>query len=170
MKVFVSGATGVVGRRAVRLLAEAGHEVTAMARTDEKARLVEGLGATAVRVSLFDRPALERVIAGHDVVVNLATSIPSVARMASPKAWEANDRIRTEGSRILVDAALAAGARRYIQERGPANPHVARAPGPRGTGGRSMGAVRSPLLLHLVPGRRAVLGVGGRGVQRAPDP
>lgn len=67
-------------------------------------------------MSLFDRPGLEQAIAGHDAVVNLATSIPPVSRTLSRKAWVANNRVRTEGSRTLVDAALPAGARRYIQE------------------------------------------------------
>lgn len=116
MKIFVSGATGVVGRRAVRALVEDGHEVTAMARTEEKARLLETLGARPVQVSLFDGPALERAIAGHDVVVNLATSVPPATRMLSPETWATNDRIRREGSRTLAGAALAAGALRFVQE------------------------------------------------------
>src|SRR6185369_11192421 len=48
--------------------------------------------------------------AGHDVVCNLATHIPPLARAADPRSWEENSRIRSEGSRNLVDAALAAGA------------------------------------------------------------
>lgn len=115
-RVFVAGATGVVGWRAVQRLVEAGHDVTAMARSAEKAELVRSLGATPVRVSLFDPAALAAAVAGHDVVVNLATRIPAMSEAARPGAWSENDRIRTEGAANLVDAALAAGASRYVQE------------------------------------------------------
>lgn len=116
MKVFVAGATGVLGKRAVALLVGEGHEVRAVARTPEKAELVRRLGATPVTVDLFDRDAVNDAVAGHDVVCNLATHIPPMAKAGSPGAWAENDRIRREVSRNLVDAALAAGASRYIQE------------------------------------------------------
>jgi len=116
LKVFVAGATGVIGRRAVAGLVAAGHEVTAVARSAEKAELVRALGATPVQVSLFDRDALRAAVAGHDVVVNLATKIPPMSQAARPGAWDENNRIRSEGSANLVDAALAAGATRYVQE------------------------------------------------------
>jgi nucleoside-diphosphate-sugar epimerase len=115
MKVFVAGATGVVGKRAVARLVEAGHEVTAVARSAEKAELVRSLGATPVQVSLFDRDGLT-AMAGHDAVVTLATKIPSISRALAPGAWDENNRIRTEGSATLVDAAIAAGVSRYVQE------------------------------------------------------
>jgi nucleoside-diphosphate-sugar epimerase len=115
-KVFVAGATGVVGSRAVRQLLAAGHEVTALARSPEKAAALLAVGATPVQVDLFDASALMHAIAGHDAVCNLATHIPRTSKAALPGAWKQNDRIRTEGSRNLVDAALAAGAAHYVQE------------------------------------------------------
>lgn len=116
MKVFVAGATGVLGKRAVARLVQAGHEVTAIARAADKAELLRALGATPAHVSLFDRDALTAAVAGHEVVINLATRIPPTSRMVVPAAWAENDRIRTEGAANLVDAALAGGAHRYIQE------------------------------------------------------
>ena len=116
MNVFVAGATGVLGRRAVARLNGHGADVTGVARTAEKQAELVGLGATPVAVSLFDPDALTQAVAGHDVVINLATAIPSGERMAVSAAWEDNHRIRREGSRNLVDAALAAGAHRYVQE------------------------------------------------------
>lgn len=116
MRVFVAGATGVVGRRALGQLVAAGHTVTAVARGPDKANLAEGLGATPVAVDLFDPDAVRRVVAGHEVVVNLATKIPSLFRAALPGAWRENGRIRSLASRNLVDAASAAGAGRYVQE------------------------------------------------------
>ncbi|HZP87757.1 MAG TPA: NAD(P)-dependent oxidoreductase [Burkholderiales bacterium] len=117
MKVFVTGATGVVGRRAVPLLVRAGHRVTAVARSADKAKRLERLGVLPVGVDLFDRRALREALPGHDVVINLATHIPhSTARLLLPGAWRENDRIRRVGSANLVDAALAAGVQRFIQE------------------------------------------------------
>jgi nucleoside-diphosphate-sugar epimerase len=115
-RVFVAGATGVLGKRAVRGLVEAGHDVTGVARTDGKAKLLEELGVTPVRVDLFDAEAVRGAVAGHDVVCNLATSIPPTAKAARGSAWVDNDRIRREASQHLVDAALATGAGGFIQE------------------------------------------------------
>jgi nucleoside-diphosphate-sugar epimerase len=116
MRVFVTGATGVIGSRAVQRLVDAGHEVTGIARTPEKAELLRRLGATPVTASIFDIEALTPAIAGHDAVVNLATKIPPLARMARMSAWSENERIRREASRTLVDAALAAGVGVFVQE------------------------------------------------------
>jgi nucleoside-diphosphate-sugar epimerase len=116
MKIFVAGATGVLGSRATRLLADAGHDVTGIARTPEKAEQLRANGVTPVTVGLFDAAALADAVAGHEVVANLATHIPDVAKAARSKAWAENDRIRTEGARNLVDAAIATKASRYVQE------------------------------------------------------
>jgi 2-alkyl-3-oxoalkanoate reductase len=116
MKVFVTGATGVVGRRAVAQLLAAGAEVTGVARTRAKGDGLRALGATPVEVSLFDRGALSAAVAGHQVVCNLATAIPTGDQASGRDAWKDNHRIRREGARHLVDAALKAGAERYIQE------------------------------------------------------
>jgi nucleoside-diphosphate-sugar epimerase len=116
MRVFVAGATGVLGRRTVSALAAAGHEVTALVRSPTKAAIARSLGATPVEASLFDPDQLRAAIAGHDAVCNLATHIPRLARGADPRSWDENSRVRSEGSRNLVDAALAAGATCYVQE------------------------------------------------------
>src|SRR5438094_5191554 len=116
MRVFVAGATGVVGRRAVNLAVGAGHEVTGVARNPEKAQLLQELGATPIDVDLFDAESVRRAVDGHEVVINLATRIPPLTRAALPWAWKETDRIRSLASRNLVDGALAAGAGRYVQE------------------------------------------------------
>lgn len=115
-KIFVAGATGVLGRRAVAKLVEADHRVSGVARSDEKAELLRSLGVTPVRVDLFDPAAVKDAVVGHDVVMNLATHIPPMSKAALPGAWNENHRIRSEASKHLVDAALAAGAGRYVQE------------------------------------------------------
>ncbi|OXM51142.1 NAD-dependent epimerase/dehydratase family protein [Amycolatopsis alba] len=116
MKVFVTGGTGAIGGHAVPALVAAGHEVTALARTSAKAALLGAQGAKPVIVSLFDRDALAEVFAGHDAVVNLASSLPSMARFLSTKAWEATKRVRAEGSAAVAGAALASGVPRLVQE------------------------------------------------------
>jgi nucleoside-diphosphate-sugar epimerase len=116
MRVFIAGATGVVGARTVALLVAAGHEVTGLARSAEKAGLLQRQGARAVQASLFDPDALGRAVAGHDAVVNLATHIPVGSAAISARAWREDDQIRTEGSRILVDAALRHEVGRLVQE------------------------------------------------------
>lgn len=116
MKVFVAGATGVVGRRLVPLLVSSGHEVTAVARSPAKHDALTRQGARALNVDLFDRPAVKAAVAGHEAVVNIATHIPSGGKLLLPGAFKENNRIRKEASRNLAEAASAAGAQRFIQE------------------------------------------------------
>ena len=116
MKIFVTGGTGVIGTRAVPALVAAGHDVTAVARGQAKAELVRSMGATPVAVNLFDPDAVKAAVHGHEAVAHLATNIPPMSKAARTKAWETNEQLRTEASGHLVDAALAAGATRYVQE------------------------------------------------------
>ena len=116
MKVAVMGATGVLGRAAIPALLAAGHVVRAAARDEAKANLLRRLGAEPVSAELFDAPGLRTLIAGADAVVNLATRIPALATMWRAAAWRQNDRIRGEGARLLVDAALDGGVRVVVQE------------------------------------------------------
>src|SRR5215207_5105755 len=110
MKIFVTGATGVIGRRVVPALVAQGHAVTAVGRTPEKRARLEAQGARAVAVDLFDRDAVGAAVRGHDAVVNLATHVPSsTLGMLLRRGWRENDRVRREGSAVLVDAAIAAG-------------------------------------------------------------
>src|SRR6476659_5124780 len=116
MKIFVAGATGVIGTPTVAELVAAGHEVTGVARRPASAARLRAAGATPVAVDLFDPPALVAAVAGHDAVVNLATHIPDLREMRNAEAWNENSRLRREASANLVDAALATGARVYVQE------------------------------------------------------
>src|SRR5205814_9657269 len=83
-RVFVSGATGVIGSRVVPQLIAAGHRVTAVARSPEKRAALERAGAWAIDVDLFDPIAVRRAVAGHDVVINLATHIAPSSRAFLP--------------------------------------------------------------------------------------
>ncbi|HET6639657.1 MAG TPA: NAD(P)H-binding protein, partial [Gemmatimonadota bacterium] len=114
--IFVTGATGVIGRRLLPLLSAAGHTVTAVGRSPAKRAAIERAGARPIELDLFDSARVREAITGHEVIVNLATHIPPTSRMFFPGAWRENDRIRRDGSRILVEAAIAAGAARFVQE------------------------------------------------------
>lgn len=116
LRVFVAGATGVVGIPAVRALVADGHRVTGVARTDAKADELRALGANPVRINLFDAGAVAAVTSGHDVIVNLATKIPPTSRAWRSGAWKDNERIRTEVSTNLAEAAIAHGTSRMVQE------------------------------------------------------
>ncbi len=114
--IFLTGATGVIGRRVVPLLVAAGHRVTALGRTPDKQAALERAGATALDVDLFDPTAVRRAVQGHEVVINLATHIPPSWRAFVPGAWRHTNRIRSVASANLSAAVLAAGAGRLIQE------------------------------------------------------
>ena len=66
-------------------------------------------------LDLFDPSAVADAVRGVDAVLHLATRIRSLEQISDPDAWRENDRLRTDASRILVDAAIAAGAAVYIQ-------------------------------------------------------
>jgi nucleoside-diphosphate-sugar epimerase len=117
MRIFVTGATGVIGRRAIPLLLSRGHAVTALVRQNPGRPTEVHANLTFVNVDLFDAAALKRAVAGHDAVVNLATHMPSSSwKMLFRRNWRLNDRIRSEGAANVAAAALAGGAQRLVQE------------------------------------------------------
>lgn len=106
MNVFVTGGTGVLGKPVVGLLTGRGHTVTGLAHSDASETTLRDLGAESVRSDLFDPGALTQMTQGMDAVLHLATRIPPMQKMRSAVAWAENDRIRAEGTRNLVDAAI----------------------------------------------------------------
>jgi nucleoside-diphosphate-sugar epimerase len=116
VKTFVLGGTGAIGRPAVDGLVAAGHDVSALARSRERAVELQARGARPVEVSMFDVPGLSLAFAGHDAVVNLASAMPSTLQFVRLRAWRATQRIRTEGSANVVDAALAVDVGILVQE------------------------------------------------------
>ncbi len=104
MRVFVTGATGVLGQPTVRLLVARGHEVTALARNDSNVYLLRALGAIPCRGDLFDADFIREAVSEADAVLHLATAIPKKT-VPSGKDWVMNDRIRREGTRHLLHAA-----------------------------------------------------------------
>ena len=119
MRVFVAGASGAIGRPLVRQLVAAGHEVTGMTRREDRAAAIRAVGASAVVCDVFDRAALEAAVreAAPEVVVHELTSLPPrLDYRAKEDPLAATNRVRTEGTRNLLAAAKAAGARRLIAE------------------------------------------------------
>src|SRR3954453_15616592 len=117
MKIFVTGGTAVVGRRVVPLLLEKEHEVTVGIRPDSRRPPPSNRSIRVVPMDLFDPATLGPAVRGHDAIINLATHIPSSSiKMLLRPFWRVNDRIRREGSRNLVQAALEGDVRRLVQE------------------------------------------------------
>jgi nucleoside-diphosphate-sugar epimerase len=117
LTIFVTGATGVVARRLIPRLVQEGHRVIAMSHDARKRQRLEATGAAVVDADLFKVESLRRAVAGCDAVVNLATHMPpNSMQMLRRSSWAENDRIRSEGSSNLVEAALAEGVGRFIQE------------------------------------------------------
>ena len=115
-RIFVTGATGVLGRRVVPALVGEGHEVTAVVRSEAKASVARAAGAMPVQADLFDRAAIHTAIAGHDCVAHLATNIPSGSSATSKEAWQINDRLRRDAASAIAGAVVDAGIGRMIQE------------------------------------------------------
>jgi nucleoside-diphosphate-sugar epimerase len=167
MRVFLAGATGVIGRRLLPMLVAAGHEVTGMTRTPAKLDALRAAGAEAVLADALDGAAMRAAIAAArpDAVVHQLTSLP---RRIDPRKIERdfvlNDRLRSEGTRNLVRAAQAAHAERIIAQ----SIAFSYEPGPAGT----VHDEQDPMLLDaprpyarsaraIVELERTVLGAGG---------
>jgi nucleoside-diphosphate-sugar epimerase len=117
MRIFLAGATGAIGKRLVPLLTS--HEVFGTTRFAGKADMLRELGAHPVVVNVFDAAALRLALmeARPQIVIHQLTDLPpglDPARMAEAAAR--NARIRNEGTKNLIAAALAAGARRFIAQ------------------------------------------------------
>lgn len=114
MKVFVTGATGVLGKRVVADLRKRGDEVIGLARSDANTTALAAAGAAPFRGDLFDPESLRAATVGADAVLHLATRIPPATKAWRTGAWLENDRIRDTATPLLVDAALANGAGVFV--------------------------------------------------------
>ena len=117
MKIFLAGASGVIGRKLVPLLRAAGHAV--IGTTRDKADAVRALGAEPVVVDVFDAPSLTRAVAAArpDIVIHQLTDLPAAPGTPGYEAGlERNARVRIEGTPNLVAAAKAAGVRRLLAQ------------------------------------------------------
>src|SRR5689334_9715480 len=101
VRLFIAGATGVLGRELIRQFRGRGHEVLGLARDPRGEQAIGSLGGAPRRADLFDAEALARAAEGAEVVVHAATAIPVKTR-TRPEDWALNDRIRREGTRALT--------------------------------------------------------------------
>jgi nucleoside-diphosphate-sugar epimerase len=117
MRVFVAGASGAIGKPLVRQLLAAGHEVTGMTRHEERAEEIRRSGADAVVCDVFEADRLRDAVvaAKPDAVVHMLTALPAKFNPRS-NYLAATNRLRTEGTRNLVAATRAAGAKRLVAE------------------------------------------------------
>lgn len=116
MRIIVTGATGAIGRATIPRLVAAGHDVVGLHHHDDGAAWLRRHGAEPVQVDLFDPTEVGDVLRGADAAIHLATSIPPLAKMAKARHWVMNDRLRSDGTRILADAAERVGVGQLIVE------------------------------------------------------
>jgi len=119
MRVFVAGATGVIGKPLCKQLVAAGHEVTALTRTKDNAGRLRAAGVTPVIADVYDRDSVIAAVTGAraEVVVHQLTAIPAhVPPRQAGRLLEPTNRLRTEGTEILLAAARAAGATRFVTQ------------------------------------------------------
>jgi nucleoside-diphosphate-sugar epimerase len=119
MRIFLAGATGVIGRALLPMLMANGHEVTGMTRSPARAETLRAAGAQPAIADALDAEAVERALAAArpEAVIHQLTSIPPRINPRTQKRdFELNDRLREEGTRILVGAARRVGARRIIAQ------------------------------------------------------
>jgi nucleoside-diphosphate-sugar epimerase len=117
MKVFVAGATGVLGRQLVRMLVGRGDEVVGLTRAATRRGLVEALGARAAVADVLDAEAIKREVAAAAPthVVHALTALPPEGPLRA-KDLEATNVLRMAGTANLLTASVAAGARRLVAE------------------------------------------------------
>jgi nucleoside-diphosphate-sugar epimerase len=115
MRVFIAGGSGTIGVPLVRALVRAGHQVTATTRSPEKQLLLRGLGATPIVVDALDADALAAAVraAAPTHVIHQLTALPK-AGIRRASELEPTNRLRDEGTRNLLSAAIAARATRFI--------------------------------------------------------
>lgn len=118
-RVFLAGATGVVGRRLVPLLIEAGHYVIGTSRSPAKIQELGALGVEPLLVDVFDPAALMRAVvsARPQVVIHQLTDLGgALDPVHRTQSLARNARIRDQGTRNLVHAAIAANVRRLVAQ------------------------------------------------------
>jgi nucleoside-diphosphate-sugar epimerase len=117
VRIFLAGASGVIGRKLTPLLVGAGHTVAGTTRSAEKAEGVRALGAEPFAIDVYDAQGLRDIVVdwSPDLVMHQLTDLPDDASRIPGRA-AANARIRIEGTANLIAAAQAAGAGRFLAQ------------------------------------------------------
>jgi 2-alkyl-3-oxoalkanoate reductase len=124
MKVFVAGATGVLGRELLPQLVARGHEVVGMTRSASKQDLVRSLGGRPVVADALDPDAVAQAVASAEpeVIVHQLTALSGKMSMRDARrpdrssAVTMTNRLRTEATDHLLAAGRAVGARRFVAQ------------------------------------------------------
>ena len=116
-RIFLAGASGIIGRRLIPLLVQAGHAVGGMTRSPSKTDLLSHLGAEPILCDVFDREAFIQAVRDFKphVVLNELTDLPDDAARISERA-DLNARIRTEGTRNVIEAARRSGSPKILAQ------------------------------------------------------
>jgi len=117
MRIFLAGATGVIGVRLIPLLVSEGHVVAGMTRSPEKVASLRKLGAEPVLCDVFDERRLHDAVKSFepDLVMHQVTDLPDEVERI-PEFIDGNNRVRTEGTLNLLSAKWDAGARRFVAQ------------------------------------------------------
>ena len=117
MRIFLAGASGVIGQRLIPRLVKAGHVVGGLTRSPSKTELLSHLGAEPILCDVFNREALIQAVRDFkpDVVLNELTDLPDDAAQISVHAG-LNARIRTEGNQNLIEAARQSGSPKILAQ------------------------------------------------------
>lgn len=116
-RVFLAGASGVIGQRLIPRLIKAGYVVGGMTRSADKTELLSRLGAEPILCNVFDREGLIRAVRDFapDVILNQLTDLPDDVASIGAHA-ELNARIRTEGNQNLIEAARQSGSPKILAQ------------------------------------------------------
>ena len=117
LRIFLAGASGVIGMRLIPRLVRAGHVVGGLTRSPGKTELLRRLGAEPILCDVFDREALIQAVRDFkpDVVLSELTDLPDDAARIS-ELTDLNARIRTEGTRNLIEAARRSGSPKILAQ------------------------------------------------------
>jgi nucleoside-diphosphate-sugar epimerase len=118
MRVFVAGATGAIGKQLVPRLAEAGHEVHGMTRSESNQAMLRELGAVPVVADALDPEQVAEAVgkARPDVIVHQLTSLAGVGIRSLKRGAAVTNRLRSEGTDHLLSAGQAVGVRRFVAQ------------------------------------------------------
>ena len=117
MRIFVAGASGAIGEPLIAELLKHGHSVVGMTTSEARAKKLQGQGAEALIVNAFDASAVEEALrrSRAEIVIDELTSLPK-EQTDMPKYAAGDRKLRIEGGGNLLRAAIASGARRYLQQ------------------------------------------------------
>ncbi len=114
MKLFIAGATSVLGKKTIELLLKDGHEIHALTRSKGKAKELKKLGITPVVGNIYDKDFLLEQTKGFKGFINLATAVPKKFNTKA-KDWKDNNKLRIEAVKIIVNVVKTNKIHFYIQ-------------------------------------------------------